>query len=122
VTIQSKNVRAALQRHLGSLAGDHERIIDAMAKSGLINDGDDTVRASAGTPIPTLAAAAAADPRKRELIQSVVAQAKHLGVTLDPDKVIDPFVLSADLKKAGIASNEQCFRLKTALAQIGAIA
>jgi hypothetical protein len=99
--------------HLGYSQAEIEKMIGAL--------GDDTViRAAADSHIKSLSAAAAADPRTRVLVESVLAQARSLGIELDPNKVVDPYELSNRLRDKGVGVPAR-MRLKTALAQIGAM-
>jgi hypothetical protein len=120
MTTKENAAREALRKT--SLETHHvETAIAALRRGGLLDEraNTDALYASAA-PIKTLSAAAA-DSRNRVLVKSVIAEAKSLGVTIDPDKPIDPYALSADLKKAAVASPAQVWRLKTNLASLGAL-
>jgi K+-sensing histidine kinase KdpD len=70
-------------------------------------------------PLRSLMQAAEADQQNHPLIRQAMQMARRFGVTLDPDHV-DIVQLDRELK-ASRATIEEKIRLKTLLAQIGAI-
>jgi hypothetical protein len=118
MTVKSQSVRSALQRHLSGLAPDHERIIDAMATAGLINDGD-SVRAAADAHIQTLSAAEA-NRSTYHLARQAINMLRHAQIDIDVGSVISGDDLSAKMRAKNMSIEER-LRIKTALHQIGCL-
>lgn len=117
-TIPERDVRESLRK--SSLRPEHiEAAVSSMKRGGLISS-DDALHASAAPQIRTLSAAAAENINNRTLVRQVLGQARHLGVEIDPDKMISPFELSEMLRAKGVGPTER-FRLKANLAALRVI-
>jgi hypothetical protein len=73
---------------------------------------------AAGGALLTINAAADKNPRDAHLIRSLVARARHMGATIDPDKVIDVRQLDRELAGRPVADR---MALKQALFAAGCI-
>jgi hypothetical protein len=97
-------------------AGTREAIIDSL----LAKREERRQFASGLTPLKTVQASAAADPRNRVMLREVVLRCARLGYDIEDDKLIDVRALDKALKERNVSIEERV-ALKTSLAQLGLI-